>query len=140
MKNGVQFALDSLNYEISVRTLFPDMDSIYNWNFTTNDLQSIKVMDDPHYFEDRTQRTGVKNFTANSVNQSQASSTGTYAAFMTELYSKFDKSIDDNPQTQRNFDGIVDEAVIRDRCMGFKKSIEAKALAYSLKSTRLKTI
>ena len=59
---------------------------------------------------------------------------------MTELYSKFDKSIDDNPQTQRNFDGIVDEAVIRDLCMGFKKSIEAKALAYSLKSTRLKTI
>ena len=41
---------------ISVRTLFSDMDSIYQWNFTTERLQSIKVMKDPDYFEDRRYR------------------------------------------------------------------------------------
>ena len=220
VKDGVQFALESLNYEISVRTLFPDMDSIYNWNFTTTDLQSIKVMDDPDYFEDRTQRQygstsqyntrsnskfqyvhrvgtreissdspygyyddygrwksskgksqwqvqgkvnsknqhnqvstqntvvtphtgslfdnvkqGVKNFfSSNSGNQNETTATGKYATFMIELYSKFDKSIDDNPQTQRNFDGTVDEPVIRDLCMGFKGSIEELAAKYKIKN------
>ena len=223
VKDGVQFALESLNYEISVRTLFPDMDSIYQWNFTVADLQSIKVMDDPDYFEDRTYRqygskhqyntrsnsnfqymhkvgkkevysdsplgyyddygkwksskgkpqwqvqgkvnyknqhhqastqntvvtahtgslldnvkqvaTGFKNlFSSNPGNQSEATTTGKYATFMIELYSKFDKSIDDNPQTQRNFDGTVDEPVIRDLCMGFKGSIEELAAKYKIKN------
>ena len=215
VKDGVQFALESLNYEISVRTLFPDMDSIYNWNFTTNDLQSIKVMDDTDYFVDRTQRqygsksqyntrskskfqyihkvgtreivsdsplgyyddygkwksskgkskwqvqekannknqhnqVSVQNtggifgqvgdwvnkklFSGNSGNQSETTATGKYATFMIELYSKFDKSIDDNPQTQRNFDGTVDESVIRDLCMGFKGSIEEIAAKNKIKN------
>ena len=214
VKDGVQFALASLNYGISVRTLFPDMDSIYKWEFTAERLQSIKVMDDPDYFEDRryrqygqttsrhqhntrsntkpqfvhtdggfdyysdskygyfdhngrwqssqgwevqskgnhktkhnqvsTQHTNgiigaVKQFgktvtnlmTGNSSAQTEANK---YATFMTELYSKFDKSIDDNPQTQRNFDGTVDEPIIRDLCMGFKKSIEELAVKYKIDS------
>ena len=217
VKDGVQFALESLNYEISVRTMFPDMDSIYKWNFTATNLQSIKVMEDPNYFEDRRHRqygqttsshqyntrsnsrfkyvhnvgkkeilsesefgyyddygkwrssqgwkiqskpdknqhnqvntqlsqqngTGIiggmkqayQKFTnyvsGNSGNQSEANK---YATFMTELYSKFDKSIDDNPQTQRNFDGTVDEPIIRDLCMGFKGSIEELAAKYKIKN------
>ena len=216
VKDGVQFALASLEYGISVRTAFPDMDAIYDWNFTAVNLTSIKVMEDPNYFEDRRHRqygqspsghnyntrsnskfpyvhtvgqvqyyshsehgyvddngtwrtskgwkvkstnntknqnnqvstqhnsgtgfingvkniyTGVKNYvTGNTVTQSEANK---YATFMTELYSKFDKSIDDNPQTQRNFDGTVDERVIRELCLGFKKSIDELATKYKIQN------
>ena len=57
-----------------------------------------------------------------------------YVTLMTELYSIFDKSIDDNPQTKRNFDGTVDEPVIRDLCLGFKKSIEEIAAKYKIQN------
>ena len=177
VKDGVQLALESLNYEISVRTVFPDMDSIYNWNFTAANLQSIKVMEDPSYFEDRIQQqhqfntrsnstlpyvhmtgennffsdeiwrikskhnqvyiaTGFKNlFVGTSADQIKTNTaTSKYATFMTELYSKFYKSIDENSQTQRNFDGTVDESIIRDLCMGFKGSIEELAAEYKIKN------
>ena len=184
VKDGVQFALESLNYEISVRTLFPDMDSIYNWNFTAANFQSIKVMEDPNYFEDKhhithqintrsisnfsyvhmvgrkefhsesrgwpIQSKAVKNKQLLKTNQvmgfknvtgfkdlfhgtsADQTKTNKYATFMTELYSKFDKSIDENPQTQRNFDGSVDESIIRDLCMSFKRSIEELAAKYNI--------
>ena len=214
VKDGVQFALESLNYEISVRTLFPDMDSIYNWNFTAANFQSIKVMDDPNYFEERTYRhygqttshsqyytrqnsrqqyvhnkggteflsdsqygyydgygkwkasngwpikskavknqhnqihtvqsgiigdlqigTGIKNlFTGISANQITTTETNKYGTFMTELYSKFEKRIDETPQTQRNFDGTVDESIIRNLCVSFKRSIEELATKYKIKN------
>ena len=134
LKDGVQFALGSLNFEI--RTLFPDMDSVYQWNFTAANLQSIKVMEDPDYFEDRSSRQyGSKSpnfYHIKPKNESETFSTGKYATFMTELYSIFDKSIDDNPQTNRNFDGEVDESVIRDLCMRFKRSLEELAAKYKI--------
>ena len=171
VKDGVQIALGSFNYEISVRTQFPDMDSIYQWNFNAQRLQSIKVMEDPEYFEDRryrqygqsrsrlgsrmkiqstnyithhnqvnnsytgfinTIKTGfsTKNFVnGESVTQSGASR---YATFMTELYSIFDKSIDDHPQTKRHFDGSVEAFVIRNLCMKFKGSLEELAAKYKI--------
>ena len=212
VKDGVQFALESLDYENSVRAMFPDMDSIYNWNFTAANFQSIKVMDDPNYFEERTYRhygqttshsqyytrqnsrqqyvhnkggteflsdsqygyydgygkwkasngwpikskavknrhnqihtvqsgiigdlqigTGIKNlFTGISANQITTTETNKYGTFMTELYSKFEKRIDETPQTQRNFDGTVDESIIRDLCMSFKRSIEELAAKYNI--------
>ena len=212
VKDGVQSALESSDYEIDVRVMFPDMDSIINWNFTVTNLKSIKVMDDPDYFEEiryrhygqtRSQsqyntvystrqnsrqkyvhnegrrqiysespfgyfddnvrwrspkafknlvstqvstfrfapeiktadleiKNGIKNLlTGISANQTE---TNKYATFMTELYSKFDKSINENPQTQRNFDGAVDESIIRNLCMSFKESIEVLATKYKIKN------
>ena len=197
LKDGVKLALESLETDSS--TLFPDMESITQWNFTAFDFKSIKVMDDRDYFEDKRygqwnlnsrpqasnlmyvhtvgktkreirsdspigyyddygkwrsskgkcqwalgkwQIKGTTDISATQyatlMTESQLTlmtdiSANKYATLMTELYSKFDKSIDDNPQTQRNFDGTVDEPVIRDLCLGFKKSIEELATKYDIR-------
>ena len=211
VKAGVEFALESLRFEISVRSLFPDLQSIYDWDFTAQKLQAIRVMEDKDYFEDQRNRhygngsyqhrtssvqtrssssqfkyehkylnqiylsnhengyydknnhwhwsygkkvnpkkdhkakqkypsenssffgnvvESAKNFfTGSSGNQIEANKYGT---FMTELYSKFDKNIDDNPLTQRNFEGMVDQSVITDLCVSFRKALEDLAAKYKI--------
>ena len=209
LMNGFRFALRSLNYEISVLTVFPTMDSIYHWIFDLKDFKSINVMADELYFEpvakqkkdsnntvmkyihivgdehvpshsetgyrDRlsgrwvsdstgydintqnnnqnqsevsennngvwqtvkatvknTVRSGLNLVTGNSSNSIVGYEDRYYSTFMSELYAKFDKSINDNPQTQRNFDGTADQAVITELCIGFKTSIDELALKYKI--------
>ena len=55
-----------------------------------------------------------------------------YGNFMSELHSKFEKSINDNPHTQRNFDGTADEREILNLCMNFKTALDEQAAKYKI--------
>ena len=216
VKEGAEFALESLRYEISVRSLFPDLASIYNWNFTAHKLQSIDVMEDDEYFIIARTYSSVSSSGKNKHGTTSVTTRGTksqfkyrhnygyqiyysdssqgftdqdghwhwstgilidpkhippktqpepsnlskvgqwvkkgyetvagalsgtsknqieankYGTFMTELYSKYEQMINNNEWTQRNFDGMVDQSVIRDLCVGFQKAVEELATKYKI--------
>ena len=222
VRNGVNFALESYQYAISVYLAFADMNAIYSWNFTSEDFKSIQVMADQELFDDdknlkvagkshsnsmgsktkfkfvhfvgkkhyisewvdkfcddngkmhfdsigyifeddqdqedhdtiNSKLHAFKQTLQNGVNATRkaieagvskfSNFTGLFQAnlkeyyakkygnFMSELHSKFEKSINDNPHTQRNFDGTADEAEIRKLCMNFKTALDEQAAKYQI--------
>ena len=132
-KDGVELALESLE-TTSLQTLFPDMESIPQWNFTDSDFKSLNFSGNltDSDFKSLTFSGDLSMFRGITQRFGESLNRMLYGGFMTELYNKFHKSIDENPQTQRNFDGSVDESVIRDLCLGFKKSIEELAKKHNI--------
>merc|ERR1712113_599717 len=86
------------------------MEAFYQWIFTVENFKAIQVID----------------FTSSPIDDN------TNATFMMELYSIFEKIIDDNPSTSRNFEGKVDEATIRELCLSFKRAIEEISAKYEI--------
>ena len=222
VNDGVNFALQSYRYGISVYRAFKNMDEVYSWNFSSDDFKSIQVMADKdnfydeksqdetdksyspsmgsntkfkyaHFFGDkyyisefhdrfcdengktyknyqcfsidtleensarntstkfdaikqafqngvnttvRAIETGVSKITTNLTGLFQADlnefNATKYGNFMSELHSKFEKSINDNPHTQRNFDGTADEREILNLCMNFKTALDEQAAKYKI--------
>ena len=155
LEDGIKLALEPLSFDTNylLQTLFPDTDSINQWNFDAAAFQSIKVMEDPDYFDliiHRRLNEGRRKFqwvhshgeyyffsdsefSYTDHNGRHHDSKG-FNSFMFELYAKLGKILDEKPQTQPYFDGLVSETVIRELCIEFTQSIEEIATKHEIQN------
>ena len=112
---GLHFVLDSEMESMAVQSLFPSVQSIDDWKVTTQEILSIEVMRDPDYFR------------ANSISQNIVKK-----EFMQELYDGFTSIINENLSSKAGYDGPVDEKIIREICVNFKKKIDLTIQKYGI--------
>ena len=185
VKEGFEFALEAMNYQISVLSQFPYMNSIYHWDCDEGEFLSIRVKDDPQYFKpthycktaEKIKKTmkhtkkiymhqrgengticslsakGYKDengnwhtsngklLVLNDIHDHYRQYTGSsnsianpneYENFMIELYTAFIVTIDENRSTRKNFEGLVNQADIRDLCVCFRQSVIDLATKYQI--------
>ena len=112
---GLHFVLDSEMESMAVQSLFPSVQSIDDWKVTTQEILSIEVMRDPDYFR------------TNSLSQKIVNK-----EFMPELFDGFTSIINESLSSKASYDQSVDEKMIREICVSFKKKIDLTIQKYGI--------
>ena len=117
IKEGFEAAFERPEqFDVAVKQEFQSLGSLQNWKFTEKELLAIKVMVDQTYFD-------VGYFRRNYNAVVKAMRTSNYNLCMPQIHSRFINLIDQNPYTQKNYDGDVDCTEIRKLCVSFRNAI-----------------
>ena len=125
LKKGFEACFENDQFDIVANQAFQYLKSIEEWDFTEEQFKKIKIMGQNEYFE----KDMLKRF-VNFISKSSKN----HKNFMPQLLYQFNRLLNENPYTKKDYDGFVDNQNILDLCTQFEGAFSVKINEFELTS------